>query len=51
VAQALGVGTQLHEPTLHALRRRAGAEPVAERRAEVPEGAELAIEVADPLAP
>lgn len=41
VAQALGVGTQLHEPTLHALRRRAGAEPVAERRAEVPEGAEV----------
>jgi nicotinamide-nucleotide amidase len=41
VAQALGVGTQLHEPTLHTLRRRAGADPVAEQRAEVPEGAEV----------
>lgn len=41
VARALGVGTELHEPTLSTLRRRAPEDPSLERRAEVPVGAEV----------
>lgn len=54
VARALGVGVVSHELTLHDLQRRAGADPEAaptlDRRAEVPEGAEI-LGVPDGLPP